>query len=345
MVITVQHVYEPPVGGLGFGAPPLHSPQKQKVAKKPSSFEDAKRLEKQRLPDACLAQLNGLKKAYRHRRSHQQHPTQQHVLENAVGHIGISLLSCAVDMEFFRDSQHQSNHDNLDAPLNSLVDELDDMEIDVPDIYIKPESPSELTSCPRILTPYMMHYLLQEALPLPLKTARWDRIYAVGRDGDTFYAMLEKCIDFKDTVIVAQTSLGHIVGGYASSPWTPQGKSYFGTGMSFLFGSHAEIQTTVQEESKEEQDEAPLDIFKWTGRNTYSQVCDAADSGGILAMGGEGGFGLLFQDNFSRGSTGHCKTFGNPSLVPGGHFDVVNFEVYGFTTFGATTVSEDGGFS
>ena len=269
--------------------------------------------------------------------------------KSAVGEMGVSLFSCgAVDIEFFRDSQESGSSD-CDALFDSLdEDEIDDMVEDVnimdeSPLNIKPEPSCDLQACPPILTHGMIRQMLEEALPLSLKTARWDRIYSVGRDGDTFYAMLNNCVDFKDTIVVAQTSEGYIVGGYASSPWQKQdgvSRSYFGTGQSFLFASHPEIQDVqmMQEESKEDEDNKPLSIFKWTGMNTFSQVCDV--NGGQLAMGGgDDSFGLVVRDNFSRGTTGHCSTFGNPPLVPGGYFDIVSFEVYGFTSLGETTLS------
>ena len=42
-----------------------------------------------------------------------------------------------------------------------------------------------------------------------------------------------------------------------------------------------------------------------------------------IAMGGGGGaFGLYVEDDFSRGSTGTCGTFGNCPLCPSTEFEV-----------------------
>ena len=327
MVITV---HEPSLGTVGFGASQMAP--KVKAYKKPSSFEGAKRLaSKERIPDFCIAQLDGLKRAHRRQkraRSIQQQEESQLSLQNALGYMGFSFFPCSVDMdEFIRDSQDHEEHSEIknNSLLDSLADDMDDMDLDVPEVHVKPEPLSDLQSCPRLLTPEMMKQLLKEALPVSLSTARWDRIHALGRDGDAFCTMIQHCRNYKDTIVVVQNSQGHLLGGYASSPWAPQGKTFYGTGVSFLFCSH--LQNSEDE---------PLSIFKWTGRNTYCQVCDA-DSG-ILAMGGEGAFGLFIGDNFSRGSTGYCSTYANPPLVPGGQFDVVGFEVYGFTSLGGATM-------
>ena len=48
-------------------------------------------------------------------------------------------------------------------------------------------------------------------------------------------------------------------------------------------------------------------------------------------MGGEGDFGWIVQDNFSRGQTGPCRTFANPPLLPPAErvFQVADLEIYG----------------
>jgi hypothetical protein len=250
--------------------------------------------------------------------------------------------------------------DDVIYVLHDVTKEVNALEIQDDPVNLEPEPPSALTACPRILTANMMHQLMEEALPVNLKTARWDRIYALGRDGDDFDTMTHNCANFKNTIIVAVTTQGHILGGYAAAPWVKQegynmSRSFYGNGESFLFASHPagekqqdhpaeehqqdqnvldseklETQATSEPENKEKK----LHIYKWSGGNTYSQVCDVDD--GQLAMGGGGAFGLLIQDNFSHGTTGRCSTFGNPPLVPRGIFEIVDFEVYGFTSLGAT---------
>lgn len=91
--------------------------------------------------------------------------------------------------------------------------------------------------------------------------------------------------------------------------------------------------TNDQEEKvKEEGEDLELKVYKWTGLNTYSQLCDIQK--GKLAMGGGGEFGIAVGEWFSRGSTGKCDTFGNPPLVKDENFDIWEFEMYGFTPAG-----------
>lgn len=349
MVIYVPHYNEAREGiFVGYGARAENSntaatsnnwsnskPKPHKA--KPSFFQDAKRLLKPKPPDQRDLEdgIEPIASRRRFRPAAVREPSPAPVLNQLAGYMGISLFACNSDI-MATEPQQLNTPIQTTSLFDCLADDEGDEMMDVDDsvtLNIKPEPRSDLLSCPPILTTAMMQQLMQQALPPHLRMSQWNRIYAVGRDGDTFYAMLNKCMGYKDTVIVAQTSQGHVLGGYASSPWTSDGHgtSYFGTGTSFLFATHAESQHPQRDEQQ------PLAIFKWTGRNVYSQQCNVAD--GTLAMGGEGAFGLMLQDNFSRGSTGYCSTFGNPPLVPGGHFDVISFEVYGFASFGSTTTT------
>lgn len=77
-------------------------------------------------------------------------------------------------------------------------------------------------------------------------------------------------------------------------------------------------------------------IHPWQGVNEYSILCSTRD-GGRLAMGGgsvngkDASFGFCIEDHFQKGSSGACATFGNKGpLSSTEHFDIVDFEVYGF---------------
>jgi hypothetical protein len=233
-------------------------------------------------------------------------------------------------------------------------------------------SSTSTTSCPCILTPGMMQQIRRQ-LPLSLQGNKWERCFAIGRDGDSFHTLLEYCADYTFSVIVIRTVQGHILGGFASQPWDNRrgtvresstcqfsssssstqnqlhyhhSNSYYGTGESFLFASHADTRTTAPscerngvdsfkrsstDSVRFEEDEkyagiatstpnasisqaTTLSFFPWSGSNDYCQICDVEK--GVLCMGGEGDFGWIVRDNFERGRTGPCRTYANPPLVP-----------------------------
>lgn len=250
---------------------------------------------------------------------------QNYVLERSepsplkclVGDVGLALFS-PLDPEAF-ERPHQEDDGS------TLPDILDEQDVKYPiDLEIEPSW--VLATCPRVLTPDMIVQLVDQALPPAVKTMQWRRVFALGRDGDSFLTMLDHCDGYSNTLVVIETSKGDVIGGFAAAPWKGGGRrsfsgsEFYGNGLSFLFSTYPVHST---------QDN-PLDIYKWTGSNTYCQICDD----GQLAMGGGGSFGLIINDNFSCGTSGRCSTFGNEPLVPGlgGTFDVINFEVYGFVS-------------
>jgi len=259
----------------------------------------------------------------------------------------------------------------------------------LPRTFLEPEHPFDLQECPRILNESSLAELRQ-ALPDSLRHNKWERCFAIGRDGDSMISMLQRTAPYVYTILVGLDTHGHVVGGFCTESWShttssgssvswldasstggslspPQYQSqhnhqyhraqqrggYYGTGQSFLFASHPDIVPGL---------DAPRDpnkhfmIYKWTGDNDYCQIIkDGGSLGGSssssssarhrggdhLAMGGKGDFGLIVHDHFISGETGRCATFGNPPLVPSGHFDMVAFEVYGAVSlFSSSTICQ-----
>jgi hypothetical protein len=236
-------------------------------------------------------------------------------------------LFSPLDLEAFEPLEKtQINAENND------IDGQKEQPIEYP-IDMVPELQSVLASCPRLLTPSMLEQLMDH-LPPTVQTMTWRRLFSLGRDGDSFLIMLDRCHTYSNTVIVMETTDGHVLGGYASAPWDKQigtVRSFYGSGQSFLFTTHPDGTDDLQATEGDDK----IYVYPWTGNNDYCQICDVDE--GQLAMGGGGSFGLIVQDNFSRGSTGRCSTFGNPALIPsytnvGGTFDVLDFEIYGFSS-------------
>lgn len=201
-------------------------------------------------------------------------------------------------------------------------------------VEIAAESTDDLLDCPRILTNAMIQQL-HHFLPDALKMNPWHRCFAIGRDGDSFIKLLDSCSSFNQSILVIRTVQGHVLGGFASQAWRAPGgytksSAYYGTGQSFLFGSHPEERISgldAEPLSVPENMDAPLQIFAWTGSNDYCQICDTYRQ--VVCMGGEGDFGWIIRENFARGQSGRCRTYKNPPLVPGGLFEIADVEVYG----------------
>jgi hypothetical protein len=66
--------------------------------------------------------------------------------------------------------------------------------------------------------------------------------------------------------------------------------------------------------------------FPYSGVNDYLMQCEA----GFLSVGGgDGHYGLWLDDNFERGISSHCLTFGNEPLSDEGQkFDIMGVELW-----------------
>jgi hypothetical protein len=125
-------------------------------------------------------------------------------------------------------------------------------------------------------------------------------------------------------LLVVQTTLGEVFGGYVESPWTPHSDGFYGLGQACLFSCHQ-----PQQQRDGDGAAALLQVYKWTGANRYLQVCDATSR--MICIGGGGdSFGICLEQDFSVGSTGPCDTFANAPLCRQENFQVLNMEVYGF---------------
>jgi len=174
-------------------------------------------------------------------------------------------------------------------------------------------------------------------LPPSVRYCRWRRLYSLARDGDSFEAFLRHVAGWKRTLLVLATSRGDVFGAYADSAWENQGHSLGATFYGSAQASLWRIQSSHTSDSGGGgvgdgcSPSSKVIVYKWTGANRYIQLCDPQAK--LLALGGggdDGEFGLCVENDFQRGSTGSCETFGNDPLCGQDRFDIVDLEFYGF---------------
>ena len=189
---------------------------------------------------------------------------------------------------------------------------------------------------PYLLTPAQMQQIATHVLPRGISYCKWTRLYSLARDGDSFDACLRLLQGQKNTLLVLRTSRNHILGGFADQPWDkarnmPGSASYYGGPDACLFTFAPPPSTVDKLDSKNSNRSNKMRFYKWTGANRYIQLCDVAHK--MLAFGGggeEGDFGLCVEQDFQRGSTGHCATFDNDPLCDPDTFSILDVEIYGF---------------
>ena len=255
------------------------------------------------------------------------------LLDIATGNVGLALF-IPFNWEAFEplveDEDTTGSVSSSDHSLGSSSDE---------DPVVAHEEGVE--SCPPILSPAQMRQIHSKGLPPSVSLMTWNRVYSLERDGDCFQTMIKKCAQFQHTLIVIETTKGEILGGYADTPWvnqktsnTGKSSSFFGGGRTFLYATQPSVvgELGIEPDLNQDEDKNSIKIYRWTGVNDYSQICDL--NAGSLGMGGGGAFGFYVQDNFTIGSSGSCDTFRSPPLTrsEGGSFEVLGCEVYGFTS-------------
>ena len=218
----------------------------------------------------------------------------------------------------------QTNNSNDDGYAN--VDDDDDLAMEV---VVEAED----NTTKHILNAAQMKSVALNVLPPSVRYCRWRRLYSLARDGDSFEAFLRHVAGWKRTLLVLSTSRGDVFGAYADSAWENQGHSLGATFYGSAQASLWRIQSK-NDNNKGGSNSSPgsrVIVYKWTGANRYIQLCDPQAK--LLALGGggdDGEFGLCVENDFQRGSTGSCETFGNEPLCSQDRFDIVDLECYGF---------------
>ncbi len=235
------------------------------------------------------------------------------LLDIAEGDVGLALF-IPFNWEAFESLEVDSTH-------HSFVESSDEEELIV-------DSDDDVESYPPILSMEQMQQIHSEGLPATVRLMTWKRCYSLERDGVIFDTMLRASSKYEHTLIVIKTVTGDILGGYADSHWKSHNSPSIGRSTSFFGGGKAFLFASNPSGNINEGDD--IQFYRWTGSNGYSQICD--EERGALGMGGGGAFGFYVQDDFTKGSSGACDTFGNPPLINNhdGSFEILDVEVYGF---------------
>jgi len=221
-------------------------------------------------------------------------------------------------------------------------------------------SAEDTQSLPHVLSPPLMDSLFN-FLPDHLSQNNFWLKFSLVRDGASLDILKRYCRAATHTVLAIETTNGEVFGAFTSAPWHLNNK-YFGTGEAFLWRMRHSRNTPVHSLFEQAKLESEIDMFPYNGSNDYIQLCthdklalgggntlllkeDSAviegeplDAPVVLLEDGIYGFGLALDENLLHGTTSPSATFGNANLLnnsdSGETFDVLNLEVWGFTSLG-----------
>ncbi|KAL3761207.1 hypothetical protein ACHAWU_000302 [Discostella pseudostelligera] len=135
------------------------------------------------------------------------------------------------DYGFFLDADNAYNYDDDDDDStdndnsSEFVTYCPSHELIYASRIIDIANPHSLHSHPPILSPSMVDTIVEHGLPWSMQDSRWNRLFAASRDdvddgSSSFVTFMRRVRDQDQTIIVAKTSTGRIVGGYATNVWS-----------------------------------------------------------------------------------------------------------------------------
>ena len=153
-------------------------------------------------------------------------------------------------------------------------------------------------------------------LPPSLRGESWRLLYSLVRDGQSFSTFLAQVKQQGPTIVVVKSAYGDIFGGYASQSWIVRRRGFFGTGECFVF--------RIASAGKPD-----CAVYRWTGMNDDFMMCNQDSI--AMGCGMNGKFGFHLGEDFLKGNSSPCETFGNECLTSKSDFDIVSVEVWGLT--------------
>lgn len=275
-----------------------------------------------------------------------------------------------IDQPFEMDDDY-GFYEEIDADDNTVApmpipfdsDEESTRSIPVCGSRIEDENEESLLSSPPILTPSMVDTIAEDGLPWSMQEMQWERLFASSRDGTSFGTFMRRVRGHDQTIIVAKTSDGKIVGGYATDVWSGRkqsASSQDGADQAFLFVVEPPVAKTEQATTpmansfipglgqlgtsptsafdfdfhhlslsspKHQEDRPSVEIIKPSQKQDANaglkQACQIGNK--FISMSdGNGDLSLVIENSFSRGGVVRTKEGSE-------EFDVVEFEVYGFS--------------
>ena len=164
------------------------------------------------------------------------------------------------------------------------VEEEDDTNDDNIPFLILGTSIEDRDASPHVLSPPLMVSLTQFIPEVLMGQNLWLK-YSLLRDGASMDTLVHYSRAGQYTLLAIETTEGHVLGSFTSSAWKYHPQGYYGSGEAFVWAMRYSRHTPCYSLYDQAQLESDVDIFPYSGLNSYIQLCTPdriALGGGML---------------------------------------------------------------
>lgn len=175
--------------------------------------------------------------------------------------------------------------------------------------------------------------------------------FNVSLQGASIASLLHSVRGSARTLLAIETMEGDVFGSFTSSPWRANAV-FYGTGEAFVWRLRQSRLTPCRTVDEQIALERNVQVYPWSGKNRNVQCvqhrqhlavgggfpdddddtnndCGCTAAAAAAEKKNDFGFAFALTNDLSRGTSGPCVTFGNPtSLTPKDVFTVLNVEVW-----------------
>ena len=197
---------------------------------------------------------------------------------------------------------------------------------------------------PHVLSPLLMK-CLRDHLPYALREENFWLKYSLARDGASLETIFSTLRHSHHTLLAIETTHGRVFGSFTSSPWRPNGNSYYGSCEAFVWNLRKSREEDCNSLDEYILRESSLVTYQWShdgnrnvqlsntkklfvgGGNPEAEEENKEDDTAI-----QWGMALALDKDLLKGTSSRCATFASTPLIDNADesevFEIMNIEIW-----------------